>query len=236
MADHPVVAHEDWLAARRALLAKEKDFTRARDELSRARRELPWETVGQDYVFAGPDGPVTLGALFDGRSQLIVYHFMFDPDWDEGCKSCSLLSDHFDAAAVHLNARDVSLAVVSRAPFEKLAAFKERMGWRFAWVSSHGNDFNRDYRVTFTPEEIESEEADYNYRLGAFPVSEAPGMSVFLKDEAGALYHTYSTYARGLDIFIGAYNLLDIVPRGRDEAALPFTMAWVRHHDRYGED
>ena len=235
MTDHPVVTREEWLAARKALLAKEKDFTRARDELSRLRRELPWERIEKDYVFEGPDGSVTLGELFDGRSQLIVYHFMFDPAWDEGCKSCSLLSDHFDPAVVHLNQRDVSLAVVSHAPFEKLAVFKQRMGWRFTWVSSHGSDFNRDYRVSFTPEEIEQQAADYNYRIGAFPVSEAPGISVFLKDQAGDIFHTYSTYARGLDIFIGAYNLLDIVPKGRDEAELPFTMEWLRHHDRYGE-
>ena len=235
MSAHSVVGHEDWVAARKALLAKEKEFTRARDELSRARMELPWERVEKDYRFEGPDGPLSLNDLFGGRSQLIVYHFMFDPEWTEGCKSCSLLADHYNGAVAHLNARDVSMVTVSRAPLEKLEDFKARMGWSFPWVSSLGSDFNRDFHVTFTPQELEAGEVYYNYAKTTFPADEAPGVSVFRKDEGGAIYHTYSAYARGLDIFITAYNLLDIVPKGRDEADLPFTMEWVRHHDRYGD-
>jgi predicted dithiol-disulfide oxidoreductase (DUF899 family) len=232
MADHRIVPHDDWIAARKELLAKEKAFSRQRDELTALRSSLPWEPIEKTYVFDGPDGAETLADLFVGRSQLVVYHFMFDPDWNEGCKSCSLLADHYDPAVVHLQARDVTLVTVSRAPLPKLDAFKKRMGWTFKWVSSHGTDFNRDFDVTFTPEELEKGELTYNYRKTSFPVSEGPGISVFAKD-GDAVFHTYSSYARGLDMFIGAYNLLDIVPKGRDEAALAYGMEWVRHHDRY---
>ena len=234
MSTNPVVSHEEWLVARQALLEREKAFTRERDALSAARRELPWVKVDKAYVFDGPDGKETLAELFDGRSQLIVYHFMFGPEWEQGCPSCSFLSDHIDGANLHLPHRDVTLLAVSRAPLAQIEAFKQRMGWRFKWVSSYGNDFNRDYHVSFSPDEMAKGEVYYNYRMGEFPSDEAPGISVFHKDPSGAVFHTYSAYARGLDMLVGAYNYLDLVPKGRDEAALPWTMAWVRHHDRYG--
>jgi len=234
MQPHRIVSQDQWLAARKALLAKEKEHTRARDALSRQRRELPWVKVEKPYVFEGPGGKETLADLFGGRSQLIVYHFMFGPGWKEGCPSCSLLSDHIDASTVHLAQRDVTLLAVSRATYPEIAAFKQRMGWRFKWVSSHGSDFNRDFYVSFAPEEKDN--AYYNYDTGGFPSEEAPGASVFYKDAAGNIFHTYSAYARGLDVLIGAYNYLDLAPKGRDEDALSFTMAWVRHHDRYADD
>jgi predicted dithiol-disulfide oxidoreductase (DUF899 family) len=230
-----VVSPAEWLAARKEFLAKEKEFTRLRDELSRQRRELPWEKVEKPYVFDGPNGRQTLAELFDGRSQLIVYHFMFGPGWKEGCPSCSFLADHFDGPAVHLANRDVTLAVVSRAPLTEIEAFKKRMGWRFKWVSSFGSDFNRDYHVSFTKDEMASGKVAYNYSMTEFPSEEAPGASVFYKDAAGNIFHTYSSYGRGLDILLGAYNFLDLAPKGRDEDGLAFTMAWVRHHDRYSE-
>jgi predicted dithiol-disulfide oxidoreductase (DUF899 family) len=233
--EHRVVSQEDWLAARRQLLRKEKEFTRLRDQLSAERRELPWLRVEKEYVFDGPDGKETLPDLFEGRSQLMVYHFMFGPGWEQGCPSCSFLSDHIDAANWHLPERDVTLLGVSRAPLSEIEAFKQRMGWRFKWVSSYGNDFNRDYHVSFTPDEMAQGEVYYNYGMTEFPSEEAPGISVFYKDPSGAIFHTYSAYARGLDMLVGAYNYLDLAPKGRDEAALPWTMAWVRHHDRYGD-
>jgi predicted dithiol-disulfide oxidoreductase (DUF899 family) len=232
---HEVVSREDWLAARRQLLSKEKEFTRLRDRLSGERRELPWVKVEKTYVFDGRDGRETLAELFDGRGQLMVYHFMFGPEWEQGCPSCSFLSDHIDGANLHLPQRDVILLAVSRAPLAQIEAFKERMGWRFKWVSSYENDFNRDYHVSFTPDEMAQGEVYYNYGMEQFPSEEAPGISVFYKDPGGAVFHTYSAYARGLDILVGAYNYLDLAPKGRDEAALPWTMAWVRHHDRYGD-
>jgi len=232
MTDHTVVSHEEWIAARKELLAKEKEFSRLRDALSEQRRSLPWEKVETPYVFGGPDGQETLADLFDGRSQLIVYHFMFDPAWDEGCKSCSFLADHYDPSTVHLRQRDVTLVTVSRAPLDKLQAFQKRMGWKFKWVSSLGSDFNRDYDVSFSPEELA--DVYYNYGMQSFPAPEAPGISVFFKDDDGGIFHTYSSYARGLDMFLGTYHLLDIVPKGRDEDGLSFTMEWIRHHDRYG--
>ncbi len=228
-----IVSNESWLAARRELLSQEKEFTRLREELAQKRRSLPWRRVEKEYVFEGQDGPESLSDLFAGRSQLIVYHFMLGPDWTEGCPACSLLADHYEPAIVHLAQRDTTLVTVSRGSLSSLDAFKRRMGWDFKWVSSMGNDFNWDYRVSFSPEEIERKEMDYNYTLQHFPEPEAPGLSVFYKDEEGRIFHTYSTFARGLDVFIGAYNFLDLVPKGRDEAGLPFTMAWVRHHDRY---
>jgi predicted dithiol-disulfide oxidoreductase (DUF899 family) len=230
---HRVLPREQWIEARRKHLAREKEFTRLRDELSRERRDLPWVKVDKTYVFDGPSGRESLGDLFDGRSQLIVQHFMFDPSWDEGCKSCSFWVDNFDGIVVHLNHRDVSFALVSRAPIATLEAYRRRMGWHIKWVSSFHTDFNRDYHITFTPEELEKGQAYYNYAAGPFPVAEGPGISVFHKDADGTLYHTYSCYARGLDMLNGAYHLLDLVPKGRDEAGLSYTMEWLRHHDRY---
>lgn len=229
-----ITTREKWIAARKKLLAKEKKFTRSRDRISADRRKLPWVRVDENYVFEGPNGRVKLAELFDGRSQLIAYHFMLGPGWEEGCPSCSLISDHFDGATAHLAARDVTLAAVSRAPYGEIAAFKKRMGWRFPWVSSSGTDFNRDYGVSFTEAELAKGKVDYNYKKSAFPSEEAPGASVFYRDKKGAIFHTYSCYARGLDILIGAYNLLDLVPKGRDEGGLSYSMEWVRHHDRYG--
>jgi predicted dithiol-disulfide oxidoreductase (DUF899 family) len=233
MTGHAIVSPEEWVAARKELLKKEKEFTRLRDELSRQRRELPWEKVEKQYVFDAPGGKQTLADLFGGRGQLIVYHFMFGPGWEEGCPSCSFLADHFDGPAVHLAQRDVTLAVVSRAPLAQIEAFKKRMGWRFKWVSSYGDDFNRDYHVSFTKEELAKGKVYYNYGMQEFGADEAPGVSVFYKDGSGEVFHTYSSFGRGLDLLVGAYNFLDLAPKGRDEDGLAFTMAWVRHHDRY---
>ena len=235
MAEHRVLTHDDWVDARKALLAKEKEFTRLRDALSRERRELPWERVEKSYVFEGPGGKESLSDLFDGRSQLIVYHFMYGPDWNEGCKNCSFLADHFDPAINHLNNRDVSMVAVSKAPLPVLEAFKKRMGWTFKWLSSFGSDFNSDYDVSFSQDEIESGSTYYNYRQQGFPMTEAPGASVFYKEASGDIFHTYSAYARGLDMFITAYHYLDIVPKGRDEEHLSYTMEWVRLHDAYDD-
>ena len=232
---HKVVSHDAWIEARRELLAKEKAFTKLRDQLSAQRRELPWEKVEKDYEFEGPDGSVKLSELFDGRSQLITYHFMYGPDYDVGCKSCSLLADHFDPAVVHLNARDVSFVAVSRAPLDVFKKFKQRMGWNFLWVSSYGNDFNFDYNVSFTQEEIDKGDAFFNYSNKGFAATEAPGASVFYKDEDGVVYHTYSVFERGLDMFITAYHYLDIVPKGRDEDVFSYTMTWLKFHDEYGQ-
>jgi predicted dithiol-disulfide oxidoreductase (DUF899 family) len=233
---HKVVSNNEWLEARKVFLAKEKAFTRQRDELSRERRELPWVKVEKNYVFHGPNGKQSLADLFDGRSQLIVYHFMFGSEWEQGCPSCSFEADHFNSFIVHLNARDVSMAIVSRAPVEKLQAFRKRMGWSFKWVSSYQTDFNTDYRVSFTKDEMANGKVNYNYGMNVFPSDEAPGVSVFYRDANGDIFHTYSAYARGLDILLGAYNFLDLAPKGRDEDALPYPMVWVRHHDRYGND
>ena len=233
MTTHRVVSREEWVRERTELLAREKELTRLRDELSRERRALPWVKVDKPYVFDGPKGPQALADLFQGRSQLIVYHFMFDPAWEEGCKSCSFWMDNFDGIDVHLNHRDVSLALVSRAPIAALQAYRARMGWRLTWVSSAHTDFNQDYHVSFTREQAESGQIVYNYRAVGFGAGEAPGLSVFSKDADGAIYHTYSCYARGLDSLNGAYQLLDLVPKGRDEEKLEYTMAWLRHHDRY---
>jgi predicted dithiol-disulfide oxidoreductase (DUF899 family) len=233
METHKVVSRDQWIAARKAYLAEEKAFTRARDELSKKRRALPWVKVDKNYVFDGPNGKQTLADLFGGKSQLIVYHFMLGPGWEAGCPSCSLLADHFDGAVIHLAQRDVTFAVVSRAPLAEIEKFKRRMGWHFNWVSSFGNDFNFDYHVSATPQEKASGNADYNYEITEFPSEERPGASVFFKNAAGEIFHTYSTYGRGLDILIGAYNFLDLAPKGRDEDKLEWSMAWVRHHDSY---
>jgi len=229
LTDHRIVGHDEWLAARIELLAKEKEFTRARDELSRQRRELPWERVENEYVFDGSAGPETLGDLFDGRSQLVVYHFMFEPDrTDGGCPSCSFWADNFDPNVIHLAARDTTLVAVSRAPIERLEAYRKRMGWGFRWVSSGRTDFNRDYGVWFPPED--QDQAVYNY--GALPPGRADreGMSVFLRD-GDQIFHTYSAYARGIDLLNTAYNYLDLVPKGRDEEGR--SQFWVCRHDEY---
>src|SRR5437667_490440 len=228
-----VVSQAEWLVARKDLLTREKELTRLRDEVSRHRRELPWVKVEKEYIFDGPDGKETLADLFEDRSQLIVYHFMFAPGWEEGCKSCSYLADHFDGANWHLPHRDVTFVVISRAPLTELDAYKKRMGWRFKWLSSYGNDFNFDYHVSATEDEKAKGKMFYNYRTDELIGDEMPGLSVFYKDENGDVFHTYSTYGRGLDILVGAYNFLDLAPKGRDEDQLDFTMDWVRRHDQY---
>jgi len=228
-----VVSPAEWLAARKDLLRKEKEFSRLRDELSRQRRALPWEKVDKKYVFDGPKGKETLADLFAGRSQLIVYHFMFGPGWKEGCPSCSYLADGFDGNVVHLAHRDTTFAVISRAPLPEIQAFQQRMGWCFRWLSSFGTDFNFDYQVSMSKDETGKGKVYYNYGLTDFPSEERPGASVFYKNAAGEVFHTYSTYARGLDILLGTYNFLDMTPKGRDEDNLAHPMAWVRHHDKY---
>jgi len=233
MTTHKIVSREEWIEARRQHLAREKELTRLRDQLSQERRALPWEKVDKPYVFDGPKGEESLANLFEGRHQLVVYHFMFDPSWDEGCKSCSFWIDNLDGIAVHLNHRDVTFVAISRAPYESIQAYRKRMGWRVKWLSSFRNDFNRDYHVSFMPEERESGRAYYNYATGSFPAPEGPGISVFYKDDDGAIYHTYSTYARGLDMVNGAYHVLDLVPKGRDETGLSYSMEWLRRHDVY---
>lgn len=232
MTDHPVVSDAEWLEARGALLDKEKEFTRLRDELSSQRRQLPWRRVETDYVFDGVDGPVSLAELFGAHSQLMIYHFMFGPDWDAGCPSCSFWADNFDGIVQHLAHRDVAFAAVSRAPLARLREYRERMGWHFRWVSSAANEFNFDYQVSFRPEQQDGEVV-YNYRSGPWRGDESPGLSVFHKDDSGAIFHTYSTYARGLDMINGAYHFLDLAPKGRDEAGLEWPQQWVRRHDEY---
>lgn len=224
----------EWRAKRVELLAREKDLSRLRDELSAARRELPWVPVEEDYVFQTTEGDRTLSELFGDRSQLLVYHFMFGPDWDEGCPSCSFWMDCLDGTPVHLAHRDVAFVAVSRAPLDRLQAYRRRMGWRFPWVSSLGNRFNFDYGVSFTDEQ-RRDGADYNFRFVARPNDELPGVSVFAKDASGAVFHTYSSYSRGLDVLNGCYQLLDLVPKGRDEAELPHPAAWLRRHDAYDD-
>jgi predicted dithiol-disulfide oxidoreductase (DUF899 family) len=232
--NHPrIVSEAEWLVARKDLLTREKELTRLRDQVSRHRRELPWVKIDKEYVFDGPDGKETLADLFDGRSQLIVYHFMLGPGWEEGCKSCSYLADHFDGANWHLPHRDVTFVAISRAPLSEIQSYQKRMGWRFKWLSSYGNDFNFDYHVSFTKEDEKKNKVHYNYGIGEFISDELPGLSVFYKDENGNVFHTYSTYARGLDTLVGTYNFLDLVPKGRDENP-ESTMDWVRRHDEYG--
>lgn len=232
MPNNPVVSQQEWIEARKGLLAKEKELTRLRDDLARQRRELPWVKVTKQYVFEGPDGPQSLGDLFDSRTQLIVYHFMYGPDWDEGCPSCSFWADNFEGIPIHLAHRDATLVAISRAPYEKLAIYRRRMGWTFPWYSSHGNDFNFDFQVSYTPQQVESGDVEHNYaRMKG--LEELPGISVFYRDKAGDLYHTYSTYKRGLDMLNGAYHYMDLLPKGRNEDDLPWTMAWLRRHDQY---
>jgi predicted dithiol-disulfide oxidoreductase (DUF899 family) len=227
---HKTVSHTDWTAARRAFMEKEKAFTHARDELSAARRALPWEKVETNYAFEGEKGPITLADLFRGKGQLIVYHFMFGPDWEAGCKSCTFWADNLERAVVHLNHRDTNLVLVSRGPIEKLLAYRKRFGWTMEWVSSLNNSFNQDFAVSFAPDEAAKK--TYNFGTIAPESDEMPGISVFAKDD-GAIYHSYSTYARGIDMVNGTYQLLDLVPKGRDEDDLDFTMEWVRRRDEY---
>jgi predicted dithiol-disulfide oxidoreductase (DUF899 family) len=226
---HDVVSHDAWIEARTGLLAKEKEFTRLRDELSQARRDLPWEPVEKDYVFHAPDGPHALSDLFAGRSQLIIYHFLYPPDWDAGCLHCSFWADNFDPIIVHLDHRDVTMVAVSRATPAQISAYRERMGWSFDWYSS-GDDFTADLGVHFTPEQAE-QGGFFNYRTAPPGFTDREGMSVFFKDADGAVFHTYSAYARGIDMFNTAYHYLDTVPTGRDEAA--GNQHWVRRHDEY---
>jgi len=228
-----VTTPEQWLAARQELLREEKELTRLRDRISQLRRELPWVRLTKPYTFDSPHGRVSLADLFEGCSQLIVQHFMFGAGWEEGCKSCSFMMDHFTPSVPHLHARDVSFAAISNAPLAEILPFKARMGWAVNWVSAQGTDFNRDFHVSFTEAELARGPVDYNYTKRPFPVEEAPGMSVFARDAAGTVYHTYSTYGRGLDMLMGTYNLLDLVPKGRDETNLEMPMEWIRHHDRY---
>ena len=228
---HKVVSSEKWLAARKKLLVKEKALTRLADKLAKERRALPWEAVAKDYVFEGPSGTETLSQLFDGRSQLVVYHFMFVPDWDAGCPHCSRWADNFNGIIAHLNQRDVSMVAVSRAPYAKLAAYRQRMGWSFKWVSSFGTDFNFDYHVSFTPEELKKGKAFYNFKLQNPGVADREGVSVFARDAKGRIFRSYSTFARGIEALNLDYKYLDVVPKGRDEGGRgPF---WVRRHDEY---
>ena len=229
--DHRIVSRDQWIESRRAFLAKEKEFTRLRDELSAERRALPWERVDKAYAFDGPNGRETLAELFAGKSQLIVYHFMFAPEWEEGCKSCTFWADNFERLPVHLKHRDTTLIAISRAPLEKLLAYRQRMGWSFKWVSSAGNDFNYDYRVSFTPEEVATGELDYNYTRFRMKAPELPGISVFFKDAKGDVFHTYSSYSRGIDMMNNAFHYLDLTPKGRDEG--DGIMAWLRRADEY---
>ncbi len=233
MEKHAIVSREEWLAARQALLAQEKEFTRTRDTLSRQRRELPWVRVEKPYHFDTAQGSASLADLFAGRSQLLVYHFMFPEAWADGCKSCAFWADNFNGIDVHLAHRDVTLTLVSRSPLAKLTAFKQRMGWTLPWASSLGSDFNFDYQVSFTAAELAAGDVTYNYERRKFPVVEAPGISTFIRNERDEVFHTYSCYARGLDMLNGAYHLLDLMPKGRDEGALPYSMDWLRLRDRY---
>jgi predicted dithiol-disulfide oxidoreductase (DUF899 family) len=226
-----VVSHEQWVTERVAFMAKEKEFTRLRDELTRERRELPWEQITKPYVFDAPGGTEKLADLFEGRSQLVVYHFMFSPSWSEGCKSCSFWADNFDGIDVHLAHRDITFLAISRAPLPKLEAYKRRMGWSFKWVSAGESDFNYDLQVSFDPDAAKNGTAYYNYGTGRQVQEDMPGISVFCKDRKGDIYHTYSAYSRGIDLVNGAYNYIDLTPKGRDEGK--GIMAWLRRRDQY---
>jgi predicted dithiol-disulfide oxidoreductase (DUF899 family) len=229
----PVVSRERWLAERQQLLAREKELTRLQDQIASERRALPWVRVDKHYEFDSAEGRRPLAELFDGRRQLLVQHFMLGPDWEQGCPSCSFMADHLDGMAPHLAARDVSLLVVSRAPLAQVQRFQRRMGWRFRWVSAHGSDFNHDFGVSFTPQQMASGAVPYNYKSQPFPAEEAPGISVFVRNDRGEVFHSYSTYGRGVEVMMGTYPLIDLTPKGRDEDGQTHTMAWVRHHDRY---
>jgi len=231
--NHKIVSENEWVKYRKALLKNEKELTILRDKLSQQRRDLPWVAVSKEYIFEGPNGKQTLSELFDGRSQLVVYHFMFDPYWEAGCPSCSFWADNFNGIVVHLNRRDVTMIAVSRTPYSKIAAYRNRMGWGFKWVSSYNTDFNFDYDVSFTPEELARKEAYYNFITQDPHSPEREGVSVFYKDPVGRIFHTYSAYARGIDMLNTAYHYLDLVPKGRDEDGHEFPQFWVRRHDEY---
>jgi predicted dithiol-disulfide oxidoreductase (DUF899 family) len=231
--NHRVVSRDEWVAERRALLAHEKELTRLRDQIARERRALPWVSIDKNYVFDAPEGQRTLAELFEGRRQLLVQHFMLAPGWEQGCPSCSFMADHSDGMNVHLAHRDVTLVAISRAPLAEIERFRQRMGWRFKWVSAHGSEFNYEFGVSFTPEEVAKGKLYYNYGTWPFAGQEWPGISVFYKDGAGQIFHTYSTYGRGVEAMMGTYNMLDLTPKGRDERDVDNKMEWVRHHDRY---
>lgn len=231
--NHPVVSRDQWTQARKALLAQEKELSRLSDRIAADRRALPWVRVAQDYVFDTPGGPRKLSELFQGRRQLLVQHFMLGPGWAQGCEGCSFMADHLDGMLPHLAQRDITVLVVSRAPLAEIEAFKRRLGWRFDWASSNGSSFNRDFHVSFLPEDRIDGEVLYNYQRTGFPHEEAPGISTFYRDDAGHVFHTYSTFGRGVEVMMGAYSLIDLTPKGRDEAGLAHGMDWVRHHDRY---
>ncbi|MGP3699547.1 DUF899 domain-containing protein [Rhodobacter sp. NSM] len=227
---HAVVSQDDWLAARRNLLDAEKELTRHRDKVARDRLALPWVRIEKDYHFDTLDGPRSLAALFDGRSQLLVQHLMFAPGWTEACKSCSFMADHIDGMNLHLAHHDVTMIAVSRAPLAEIEPYRKRMGWKFTWVSSFGSDFNRDFRVSFTSEEVAAGPIDYNFGATSVAEQELPGISAFFRNEAGEVFRTYSTYYRGVEAMMGTYNMLDLAPKGRNEKG---PMDWVRRHDRY---
>ena len=231
--NHPVVSGDRWVAERKTLLAREKELTRLRDQIARERRALPWVRIEKDYAFDAPEGRRALAELFEGRRQLLVQHFMLGPGWEQGCPSCSFMADHIDGMHVHLAQRDVTLLAVSRAPLAEIERFRRRMGWRFEWVSSFGTDFNYDFGVSFTPQEVARGKLHYNYGEWPMASEEWPGISVFYKDEAGRIFHTYSTYGRGVEVMMGTYNMLDLMPKGRGERDVDHKMEWVRHHDRY---
>ncbi|WP_438816498.1 DUF899 domain-containing protein [Taklimakanibacter deserti] len=231
--NHRVLPRVQWIAERKKLLAREKEAMRLRDQVARERRALPWVRIDKDYVFETPDGRRTLAELFDGRRQLLVQHFMLGPGWEEGCPSCSYMADHSDGMTAHLAERDVTFVAVSRAPLAEIERFRRRMGWQFTWVSSHESDFNYDFGVSFTPEEVAKGAIGYNYGTSPHNEEELPGISAFIKDDAGDVFHSYSTYARGVEVMMGTYNMLDLMPKGRDERDVDHKMEWVRHHDRY---
>ncbi len=231
--NHSVVSNERWLSARQALLVREKELMRMQDQLARDRRSLPWQRVENSYVFDASEGRRTLSELFEGRSQLLVQHFMLGPDWEQGCPSCSFMADHTDGMTLHLAHRDVTMVAVSRAPLSQIERFRERMGWKFKWLSSNGSDFNYDFGVSFRPDALARGEVDYNFHMTSFPGAEAPGISAFYKDDSGQVFRTYSTYGRGVEVMMGTYHMLDLMPLGRAERDVPYKMEWVRHHDRY---
>ena len=231
--DHPVVSGQRWAAERTKLLAREKELMRLQDEVARERRALPWERLRDDYAFDTLDGKRTLAELFEGRRQLLVQHFMFAPGWEEGCRSCSYMADHTDGMRVHLANRDITMVAISRAPLPDIERFRRRMGWQFNWVSSFGTDFNVDFAVSFPQDGLADDRPNYNYATTVFRGEEAPGISVFYRDDAGEAFHTYSTFGRGVEVMMGAYRLMDLTPEGRGERGVPHKMEWVRHHDRY---
>lgn len=231
--DHPVVTPDRWIAERRKLLAREKELTRLYDKVAEQRRALPWVRIDKEYVFDTPVGKCTLADLFEGRSQLMVQHFMLGPGWEQGCPSCSYMADHTDGMKIHLEQRGISFVTISRAPMAEIERFRSRMGWKFKWVSSNGTDFNYDFHVSFTPQEKKKNEVFYNFGLQGFESEELPGISVFYRNERDEVFHTYSAYRRGVEVMMGAYFMMDLTPRGRDEDGLSYGMEWVRYHDSY---